>query len=240
LPGQANTKGEVTLKIGVLEDDPAQAQVLCDWLEDEGHTIQCSFAGREFLTGIAENPVDLAILDWEVPDLSGIEVLRWIREKIGYGLPVLFTTQRDGEDDIVQALHDGADDYLVKPLSKPELMARIHALGRRAGLMSKSDFLELGPIKIDLNRKEVAVNGEFVKLTNKDYQLACCLLRNVGKLLSRDFLLQEVWGINPAINTRTVDMHMSRVKRSLQIGPEMGYCIKTIYQHGYRLEKIGQ
>jgi DNA-binding response OmpR family regulator len=228
------------LKIGILEDDPAQAQLLCGWLEAAGYRTLHALSGHEFLSQIKHEPIDLAILDWEVPTLNGIEVLKIIRDSLGHALPVLFTTQHDEESDIVQALHNGADDYLVKPLRKSELLARIHALCRRAGLLHKEDSLNLGPIHIDLGRKEVTLNDEPVKLTNKDYQLACCLLRNVGKLLSRDYLLQEVWGINPTINTRTVDMHISRVKRSLKIGPAMGYCIKTIYQHGYRLEKISQ
>jgi len=226
------------LKIGILEDDITQAALVCSWLRTQGHEVLHVTAGDEFLSLIHSQPIDIAILDWEVPDLSGISVLKALREKLQENLPVLFTTHRDDEQDIVEALHHGADDYLVKPLRKAELLARIAALGRRAGIETRSNKLKLGPIEVNLNQKAVTVSGETVKLTNKDYQLTCCLLRNVGKLLSREFLLKEVWGLSPNLNTRTVDMHISRVKRSLQIGPDMGYCIKTVYQHGYRLEKL--
>jgi DNA-binding response OmpR family regulator len=177
-------------------------------------------------------------LDWQVPELSGIEVLRHVRETLHDSVPVVFATQRKGEQDIVEALDQGADDYLVKPIRHRELLARINALQRRAGFDEDPEELQLGPIRISLKSQTVTVNDVKVKLTHKDYLLSCCLLRNFGKVLSREFLLKEVWGIGSDLHTRTVDVHVSRLRRSLNIGPDIGYYIKTIYHHGYRLEKI--
>ena len=163
-----------------------------------------------------------------------------LRQQLKMDAPVVFATQRDAEQDIVEALRCGADDYLIKPLRKAELLSRLAALARRAGVNPDDKKITVGPIVIDTASETVLVEGEVVKLTPKDYQLACCLLRNVGKLLSREYLLREVWGINAPLNTRTVDVHVSRVRRSLNLVPEMGYCVKTVYQHGYRLEKVGR
>jgi DNA-binding response OmpR family regulator len=180
----------------------------------------------------------MVILDWELPDQTGIDVLTILRNNHKNNLPVLFTTQRDTEQDIVTALNTGADDYLVKPLRKMELMARLEAMRRRAGIVSPDDIIVVGPIKIDTHDKTITVNDEPVKVTQKDYDLAVFLLSNVGKILSREYLLKKVWGVDSDLNTRTVDVHMSRLRRTLNINPDMGYCIKTIYQHGYRLEAM--
>jgi DNA-binding response OmpR family regulator len=226
------------LRIGYLEDEQSQAELVKSWLLGEGFEVNHADTGREFIRLLTDNPVDMLILDWQLPDMEGVDVLASVRNQLNSNVPVIFATQRDAEADIVKALQAGADDYLVKPLRKGELLARLDSLARRAGVTNNDSRIELGPITLDNAAQIVTVNGEVVKLTPKDYQLACCMLRNVGKLLSRDYLLREVWGIDASLNTRTVDVHVSRIRRSLNIGPEIGYCIKTVYQHGYRLEKI--
>ena len=226
------------MRIGYLEDEQSQAELVKSWLLGEGFEVNHADTGQEFIRLLTDNPVDMLILDWQLPDMEGVDVLASVRNQLNSNVPVIFATQRDAEADIVKALQAGADDYLVKPLRKGELLARLDSLARRAGVTNNDSRIELGPITLDNAAQIVTVNGEVVKLTPKDYQLACCMLRNVGKLLSRDYLLREVWGIDASLNTRTVDVHVSRIRRSLNIGPEIGYCIKTVYQHGYRLEKI--
>ncbi|MDF1724961.1 MAG: response regulator transcription factor, partial [Alcanivorax sp.] len=131
-------------------------------------------------------------------------------------------------------------DYMVKPTKQAELLARIAALGRRAGVSDMDDetALTVGPWTVDRSRRQILLADEPVKLTDKDYELASYLFQNVGKLMSRAHLLEKVWGIMTPIESRTVDVHISRIRRSLQIRPEQGYRIKTVYQHGYRLEPI--
>ena len=183
---------------------------------------------------------DLLVLDWEVPDMTGFAILEELRAS-GNRVPVLFATQRDDETSIVGALSHGADDYMVKPVRQAELLARINALGRRSGVSEEGDAgaFSLGCWDIDREKRQILVEGEAAKLTDKDFDLACYLFMNVGKLLSRAHLLEKVWGIMTPIESRTVDVHISRIRRSLQIRPERGYRIKTVYQHGYRLEEAG-
>ena len=226
------------MNIGILEDDLPQGELLCEWLTAENYSAFHCTEGSEFIQLLKTRPLDLVILDWQLPDTTGLDVLNKIRLQLNLVVPVIFATQRDSEQDIVTALKAGADDYLVKPLRHAELMARISAVCRRAGIGKPSADISLGPISIDTTRQIVKLNGETVKMTSKDYDVACLVLSNEGKLLSREYLLKQIWGLNSDINTRTVDVHISRVRRRLKIGPEMGYCIKTIYQHGYRLEKI--
>ena len=168
---------------------------------------------------------------------EGIDVLLKVRDVLGFEGPVLFATARDSEDDVVRGLSCGADDYLVKPLRQAELLARLAALWRRVSPESV-DCLQLGPIELDRVNRLASINGARVELTPTEFRLASCLFTNVGKLLSREFLLREVWGISAKLDTRTVDVHVSRVRKLLKIGPDMGFCIKTVYRHGYRLEAL--
>ncbi|MGB5324025.1 MAG: response regulator transcription factor [Pseudomonadales bacterium] len=230
----------MSMRIGYLEDEQSQAELVLSWLEAEGYDVIHAANGKDFVQALKHNPVDLMVLDWQLPDMEGLQVLSIVRQRLNLDVPVVFATQRDAESDIVEALSTGADDYLIKPLRKAELLARLSALARRAGVNTEDALIKVGPIEIDTGSETVKVEGVPVKLTPKDYQLACCLLRNVGKLLSREYLLREVWGINAPLNTRTVDVHVSRVRRSLNLVPEVGYCVKTVYQHGYRLEKVGR
>lgn len=223
------------MRITLLEDDPAQAAMVKAWLEDAGHAVQHFDRGGDLIASFTDERFDLLILDWELPDLSGVEVLQHAREKIHWHVPILFVTQRDAEHDIVQALGAGADDYMVKNISQPEFLARVSALGRR--LANESLEFSAGPYRFFPDLNEVTINGEGVKLTAKDFELAQYLFHNVGRLLSREQLLRDVWNIS-GVNTRTVDVHMSRVRKQLRITPDSGYRIKTIYQHGYRLEAV--
>ncbi len=227
------------MRIAYLEDDTAQADLVQHWLAEAGHTCMHCTNGREFMVLMRRETFDLLLLDWEVPDMSGRQVLDELRAA-GNAVPVLFATQRDDESSIVGALSSGADDYMVKPVRQAELLARITALGRRAGVgeVVPQTVQELGPWTIDRARRTITLDGAPVKLTDKDFELASYLFQNVGKLMSRSHLLEKVWGIMSAIESRTVDVHISRIRRSLEIRPERGYRIKTIYQHGYRLEPV--
>ncbi|KZZ54176.1 DNA-binding response regulator, partial [Oleiphilus sp. HI0118] len=178
---------------------------------------------------------------WQLPDIEGTEVLRQIRSEMNWRIPVLFLTQRDSEADIITALDAGADDYLVKPARQGELVARVNALSRRVGgEQAEQEEIEVGPYQINLGKRTIISSGEDVSLTDKDFDLAVFMFQNIGRLLSRDFLLERVWGISSNINTRTVDTHVSRLRRKLNIKPENGFRIKTIYQHGYRLERVSE
>lgn len=229
------------MKIALLEDELSQAETVVELLRGHGHECEHFATGKSFLYAVLHNSYDLLILDWQLPDIEGTEVLRQIRSEMNWRIPVLFLTQRDSEADIVTALDSGADDYLVKPARPGELAARVNALSRRVGgEQSEQEDFEIGPYLINLGKRTITSSGEDVSLTDKDFDLAVFMFQNIGRLLSRDFLLERVWGISSNINTRTVDTHVSRLRRKLNIKPENGFRIKTIYQHGYRLERVSE
>lgn len=226
------------MHIALLEDEREQARNIQALLTENGYVCDSFQSGQSFLSAVTHKSFDLLVLDWQVPDIDGIEVLETVRRQLDWPIPVLFLTQRDSEEDIVRALDAGADDYLPKPARPFELIARIRALARRSNPDIDKEVLLFGPFRIDTQARQISLRGELLSLTDKDFDLALHLFRNQGRLLTRDLLLERVWGVSREINTRTVDTHMSRLRRRLGIKPENGYRIKTIYQRGYRLEAV--
>lgn len=226
------------MRIALLEDEAAQAQHIQAILAEREHDCDAFETGQSFLAAVQHRSYDLLILDWQIPDMTGVDVLRQVRAELDWPIPVVFLTQRDGEQDIVQALDAGADDYLSKPARPAELMARINALARRTNPDAEKELLAFGPFRIDTRSRIITLRGETLTLTDKDFDLTLFLFKNQGRLLTRDVLLERVWGVTREINTRTVDTHMSRLRRRLGLNPENGFRIKTIYQRGYRLEAM--
>jgi DNA-binding response OmpR family regulator len=228
------------MRIALLEDEQDQADLVCAWLKAAGHSCHVYMLGKDLVREAQRETFDLFLLDWEVPGMSGAEVLVWIRANIAEPVPVLFVTARQREEDIVHALSSGADDYMVKPLGKLELLARIDALVRRTrpSVNLGEDVIECARLRVDCRNRQVWLGGEEVAMTQKDYELAVFLLRNVGRLLSRGYILEAVWGQSADINTRTVDTHVSRIRGKLQLTPENGWRLSAVYQHGYRLERV--
>lgn len=226
------------MRIALLEDEQEQAQHIRAILAERGHQCDHFPAGQAFLSAVLHRSYDLLILDWQIPDSSGIEVLEHVRANLNWQIPVVFLTQRDSEADIVRALDAGADDYLSKPAREAELMARIHALARRTHPDNDKEVLSYGPFRINTQQRTIALHGESLTLTDKDFDLSLFLFQNQGRLLTREVLLERVWGMASDINTRTVDTHMSRLRRRLGLNPDNGFRIKTIYQRGYRLEAM--
>lgn len=188
------------------------------------------------MSSLRQQGYDLFVLDWSVPDLNGTEVLRRIRLQIGESVPVIFVTQRDFEEDIVEVLNAGADDYLVKPVRKGVFLARVEALLRRAYPKTKEKLLSFPPYEIDTDKSELRRNNELLTLTHKEYQLAVELFRNLGRVVSRTELFQKIWGQEGAANMRTIDAHVSSVRRKLSIAPESGFSLVPVYGFGYRLD----
>ncbi len=226
------------LRIAMLEDDPDQAEILGLWLEDAGYTVVCQPDSTSFLRLVRHDTFDLYLLDWIVPELSGIEVLRKIRVEMNDNTPAVVATVKDEERSVVLALDTGADDYLVKPVRRGELLARIGAILRRTRVTGRGDtVIEAKPYRLNTTRKAVYLNGKQVQLTHKEFELAVFLFRNPGKLLSRNHILEAIWGIdNVGVSTRTVDTHVSRLRKKLTLEPANGWTLSSVYQHGYRLE----
>lgn len=227
------------ISIGVLEDDKDQSALLELWLIDAGYDVAVCADGPDFIRTAQSRGFDLMILDWMVPGMDGLEVLEWVRMNIGKRVPVVFLTSRGDEEQIVKALDAGADDYVTKPARSAELLARVGALARRSGLTAEQpETLEIGEFVLDRKLGQVIMDGEAIALTGKEFELAWFLFSNLSKILSREYLLRHIWNISSAINTRTVDTHISRVRNKLGLRPENGWQLSSVYHHGYRLEKI--
>ncbi|MFO7593117.1 MAG: response regulator transcription factor [Pseudomonadota bacterium] len=226
------------MNIAFVEDDPLQRKPVCAWLEEAGYSCQ-SFENYQTFTANNPNPgtLDLLLLDWELPDRSGLDVLRWVRRELGQSLPVMFLTRRNAENDIVAALRSGADDYLVKPAGRNELLARIEALTRRNGKPGPDTGRQvIGPFEFDIYSRLLRRKGEPIKLTQKEFTLAHYLLSKHGQLVTREELLEKVWRQSTNLNTRTIDTHISRVRKKLKLHSEEGWQLVSIYQCGYRLD----
>ncbi len=227
------------VRIAYLEDDPAQADLIRAWLETGGHRCRWFRDAGSFIKDLRGESYDLLMLDWELPDSSGIEVLGWVRGHVDWHVPILFVTHRDSERDIVQALDQGADDYMTKPVSRAVTLARVNALGRRREVHPQRDgMLEFGTYRISRDHGRITRDGQHVELTEKEFKLALMVFSNIGRLLSREHLLEAVWGVGPGLATRTVDTHISRLRRKLALVPENGWRLKAVYHHGYRLERV--
>lgn len=225
------------MRIALLEDDLDQAKLMEVWLSDAGYHTYTYLTGAQMVGALSKESFDVIMLDWEVPDMSGFEVLQWIRENLDWNCPVIFITKRVQEEDVVKALEAGADDYMQKPVKRAEMLARISAVHRRNNPPGEDEtIIEIDPYVIDLNKRVISVNGDDIELTQKEYELALFILRNAGRILSRGYLLERVWGKNPDINTRTVDTHVSRLRKKLAFSKENGWKLTSVYQHGYRLE----
>lgn len=227
------------MRVALLEDDPDQAKIMALWLEAAGHDCQTFGLARDFKRAVLRESFDLLIIDWMLPDINGDEVLAWVRRSLDWPAPVLFVTQRDSEQDVVRALELGADDFMAKPAKRLELVARVNALGRRAHHTRPEDgALQFGSYELDLPTHTLRRDGKDVDLTNKEFDLALFLFRNNSRVLSRGHILESVWGSTSELNTRTVDTHVSRLRRKLDLSETNGWRLRAVYQHGYRLEPV--
>ena len=226
------------MHIALLEDDQDQSVLVQAWLEDAGHKCAVFSSGKDLTMSLLHESYDLLVLDWLVPDMNGIEVLQWVRDNMDWRIPVLFITQRDAEEDVVEALESGADDYMAKPVKRAEMLARIGSISRRSqSVQGDDDVLEFTPYTLQRSSRTVKLNGQNIEVTRKEFELTLFFFRNAGRVLSRGYILETVWGRSAEVNTRTVDTHISRLRRKLAIGAENGWKLTSIYQHGYRLEK---
>ena len=219
----------------IVEDDRDIAELLQRYLTRAGHVTDALGDGAEALAFVRDRVPDLVILDLMLPGVDGLEVCRTLRRTPGTrALPIIMLTARTEESDRIVGLELGADDYVTKPFSPSELVARVGALLRRAQRWAESGnaVLACGPIELDRERHMVTAAGEPVRLTAKEFLLLEYLMQHRGRVLSRDLLLTDVWGYRYTGGTRTVDVHVRRLREKIAV---LGTAIETVKQFGYRL-----
>ena len=224
-------------KLLLVEDEPSLAMLLGDRLEREGYSVVSVADGNAALATALAKPFDVLVLDVMLPGKNGFEVCRELRTK-GSNLPILMLTARGEVRDRITGLKIGADDYLTKPFDTAELLARIEALLRRSrGASSGHTIHKFGSVEVNTRRREVSRAGEPVTLSAKEYQLLCYLLDRPDTVVSRDELLEQVWGYRAATNTRTVDVHLAQLRSKLEDDPKQPRYLLTAHGAGYRFVK---
>jgi DNA-binding response OmpR family regulator len=212
----------------LVEDEESLASLVAAYLEQEGYPVVAVGSGAEALQRLEQQPVRLVVLDLNLPDMDGLDVCRQIR--IRSSVPIVMLTARDEETDRLAGLGAGADDYLGKPFSPRELVARMKAVLRRAEQHAEEPMLALGDVVLQRDAREVGVGGRPVELRPKEFDLLAFLMQNRGVVVSRELLLERVWGFDYAGGTRTVDVHVAQLRRKLG-RPEL---IQTIRGSGYK------
>ena len=227
----------MTGKVLIVQDEQKLAELLRDYLQQAGFDPSCLANGGEVVPWVRERMPDLILLDLMLPGIMGTEICKMLKnsEKTAH-IPIIMLTAKGEEIDRVVGFEIGADDYVIKPFSTRELLLRIKALLRRVSAEKPSGkCISVGPVTIDIEQHQVCVGGEEIVLTTTEFKLLLNLAERIGRVQSRDLLLQNVWGYNYAGDTRTVDTHVTRLRTKLGDAGEM---IKTVRGFGYKMEEL--
>ncbi|MCA2224668.1 response regulator transcription factor [Nonomuraea sp. NPDC052129] len=226
-------------RVLVVEDEESFSDALSYMLRKEGFEVSVAATGPEALDTFDRSGADLVLLDLMLPGLPGTEVCRSLRQRSK--VPVIMLTAKDSEIDKVVGLELGADDYVTKPFSSRELVARIRAVLRRQGDAVEeleSAVLAVGPVRMDVDRHVVAVRGDQVQLPLKEFELLEVLLRNAGRVLTRGQLIDRVWGADYVGDTKTLDVHVKRLRAKIESDPSNPRCILTVRGLGYKFDAL--
>lgn len=225
------------MRIAILEDDPTAAARLNAILAEAGHHCFSFETGKQLMKFLRSETTDMLLLDWNVPDASGLEIARWVKETFEAAPPMVMITVRSVEEDIITAFRAGIDDYVTKPVQPAVLLARMDAVLRRVyPEPSKDRFEQFDRYRFDTRLKQVRLSGEPIPVTVKEFSLALLLFRNLNRSLSRSYIFESVWSGNPDLQTRTVDTHISKVRAKLKLRADHGFRVVPLYGYGYRLE----
>jgi two-component system, OmpR family, response regulator len=227
------------MRIALVEPDANQAEIILRLLIAGGHACQSFSRGSSFLEALEDDSFDLMLAAWWCGDAGADDLIPRARRALP-GLPAIVLMVSPHESEIVSALHGGADDCIAKPVRGPEMLARIDALLRRAGVRRPHNRARqsLGDYLFDSARHEVSFRGQTVTLTPKEFRFALLLFTNASRPVSRARILETVWNLNRDVRSRTLDTHASRLRSKLQLGPEYGWRLTTLYGFGYQLERL--
>ena len=229
----------MSMRLAMLGSDRTQLFTLFSSLLKAGHTAHRYKTAVEFLKAVNNMSFDVLVIGDVTRDISAIEVLCRVRQDLKLTVPVILITSQDSEGFIVKALNLGADECIVTPTNHREFLARVEAVSRRWRLAPSSVrvFTE-GALLVNIDSRRVFREGKPVVLTTKDFDLAVLMLRNIGRLVSRSYILSSVWGWKNVIRSRTLDTHMSRVRTRLGLTEQNGWRLTAVYRRGYRLERL--
>lgn len=227
------------MRVVIADDEADVVAFLKSIVEELGH-IAVSYADGNILAqALMRETFDLVILDWNIPGKDGIALLKWMQTALPDHPPVIMMTNRSAKKDISDALNAGADDYITKPEDRSVVAARINAMLRRnAGAGAFDAEAVYGKYHLNRLDQSVTVNAQTVTMTAKEFELADLFFRNADRTLSRNYIMETIWRTNAVLATRTLDMHISRVRAKLDLQPENGFRIFTVFGYGYRLETI--
>jgi DNA-binding response OmpR family regulator len=235
-----------SMRVAILDDEPAELRRVEQTLQqipgrgEPAWTLHSFERGEDLLRQLRRETFDLLILDWQLPDISGLFLLRWTREHMDSPPAAIMLTSRDGEHDIVQALNAGADDYVSKPFRPNELKARVTAVLRRHNLqrVPATEVLVFNDLEFDDAELTVTRAGIPISLTEREYRLARCLFANLGRPLSREYFYERFWTHEEMTSSRPLDTHIYRLRNKLGLTADRGWQLLTIYGYGYRLESV--
>jgi two-component system, OmpR family, response regulator RegX3 len=226
-------------RIALIDDDKNVTNTLSQWLSEAGYEVVVFNEPHRFIRSIGEFSAQLILLDWMMPGVKGPDLLSQLRDHFHLKCPVIFITGVDDTQSIAHGLDSGADDYMVKPLIKEILLARVRAVMRRNSaqtLPSSDGRLSEGPYQLNLRQHTLLMQGVPVHLTPKEFELAWLLFSNIDQFLPKREALARLWGKTDAVDTHTLAQHVYALKKKLKLA-DHGYCISVIYGSGYRLEK---
>lgn len=226
------------MRIAALDDETYQLELIRHSLEVIGHECHGYSDGKSLLSDLHRQTYDLLILDWGLPDIEGPRIVKWIRDDLKSTIPILFVTNRREEQDLVEGLAAGADDFMSKPVRVAELQARVRALLRRTYPAQHESELSFRAYRFYPTTRTLRINGKLIELSRREYELALFLFQNLGRLLSRHHLRDAVWGVGVDAPSRSLDTHISRLRQKLDLQPSNGFLLSAIYGLGYRLEPL--
>lgn len=226
------------MKLALLDKDPVQRQAHQTLALGAGFHCVTFQSGRELMRALQRDGHDLFLVDWDLPDLSGPTLLEGIRNQIGVNPPLLLLTAPLASSDVARALATGADCVLAKPCAPDVLIAQLRAMARRSANCDELSVETYGDYRFDLPTRTLFLRGTAPHLTPKEFTLALLLFRNLNRAVSRSYILETVWGVDPGLSTRTLDIHISKIRAKLQLRPEGGFRLNPVYGFGYRLEEL--
>lgn len=225
------------MRFAAVDDEVSQLELIQTIISALGHECHTYTTGNALIEVLRHESYDFLLMDWDLSDIKGPEVVKWVRENKSKTVPILFITDRRDEFDVAYALSIGVDDYIRKPIRIHEMTARVEALLRRVNPLATQNKYSWGNYIFIPESQCVTFNGKKITLKNKEYELALFLFQNLGHKLSRQLLQQRLWA-EPSTDviTRTLDTHISAVRNKLSLQPENGYQLVSLYGYGYRLD----